>query len=151
MRRCTATWEVVGMEEGNESSRDGRVISWLVTMRRRHKWSADDLFQCVWQTVKCDVCVWGWDVLRNVLLIAAAEAFETYSRKRKSDRASQGAGVLPLRIWTHIKNVSLSWSIPEGETGHALLLCSIFVACVCCNLWPHPNRGSVISIAIGLL
>lgn len=81
-------------------------------------------------------------------------SFETLSRKRKSDRASLGAGVLPLRIWINIKNVSQSccrWSIPEGQTGHAPLLCSIFVACVFCNLWPHPNRGSVISIAISML
>lgn len=28
----------------------------------------------------------------------------------------------------------------RGRDGPALL-CSYFDACVCCNLWPHPNRG----------
>lgn len=36
MRRCRATWEVVGMEGSNESGRDGRVvISWPLTARWR--------------------------------------------------------------------------------------------------------------------
>lgn len=68
--------------------------------------------------------------------------------KRKIERTCKEVGVLPLRLWTSIENVSLlchRWSIPEYATGHSLLLYSIFVAFAHCNLWPHPSCGSIIS------
>ncbi len=148
MRRCRATWEVVGMEGGVMSPAE------MTESYPGPWWLAGDMSDQQMTHLtgrgKCDVCVLDGDILWGMCFWS----FETQSRKRKSDRASQGAGVLPLRLWTRVKNVSLSccrWSIPEGETGHALLLCSIFVACVFCNLWPHPYRDSVILIAISVL
>ena len=59
MRRCGATWEVVRVEEGNESGRDGRVmIAWPPMTRWRRaaiQSSADDLCQCAYVT-KREMC-----------------------------------------------------------------------------------------------
>lgn len=58
-------------------------------------WSPDDLSQCVCERVcgrEGNVCVLtvvrgGWEAIRNVLLMAVAEALR-HTRKRKSDRTS---------------------------------------------------------------
>lgn len=125
---------------GNEYNRYGRVkIYWRKNAFQR---SADDPSVCVCVSQRgegmCDLIV-----VREGMCVCDGRRGNREHLRSCCTSSEAASRMFPLSCY--------HWSTPEGRTGHILLLSSIFVACVCCNLQPWPKYRSVILIAIGLL